>query len=109
MDHDRHTMDVTYRLESGGRYRFGPPRMLGLDKVRPEVVRREISWLEGAWYDQRRVKETQEKLQKTGLFSLMQLTRLRRRRLRRTVFPSALKLDGTTALHHQPGPAVPHR
>jgi len=73
VDHDRHTMDITYRLESGGRYRFGPPRMVGLDKVRAEVVHREISWLEGAWYDQRRVKETQEKLQKTGLFSLTRL------------------------------------
>lgn len=73
VDHDRHTMDVTYRLESGGRYRFGPVQMVGLDKVSPEVVRREISWLEGAWYDQRRVRETQDKLQKTGLFSLTRL------------------------------------
>ncbi len=70
VDHDQHTMEITYRLASGRRFRFGAPQILGLDKVRPEVVRREFSWLEGAWYDQRLLQTTQNKLHETGLFTL---------------------------------------
>lgn len=71
--HDTRTLDVVYYVASGPRMRFGPPRITGLRDVQPETLRREFSWFEGAWYDERLLQETQRKLQQTGLFSLVRV------------------------------------
>lgn len=73
VDHDKAAMYITYLLESGERLSFGTPRISGLEKVRLETVQREIVWTEGGWFDQELLEKTRDKLQESGLFTLVRV------------------------------------
>jgi len=73
VDHDTAVMSVVYLVVSGKRLQFGPAQIQGLQEVQAAAVQREISWFEGAWYDQDLVEQTREKLQGTGLFTLVRV------------------------------------
>lgn len=73
VDHDTAAMTVVYLVESGKRLQFGPVEIKGLQEVQAETIQREISWFEGAWYDLHLLEQTREKLQETGLFSLVRV------------------------------------
>ncbi len=73
VNHDDREAVVTYFAAPGAHLGFGPPRVEGLVEVRLETVLREIAWEEGAPYRRELLETTQERLQKTGLFSLVRL------------------------------------
>jgi translocation and assembly module TamA len=73
VNHDTNTLSVAYFIAAGKRMLFGPVRITGLREVQTETVQRQFSWFEGAWYDERLLKESQEKLQSTGLFSSVRI------------------------------------
>ena len=68
VDHDRRTMDVTFRLEPGPQARFGPLTIEGLDDVERELVLRRIGWREGELVTPARLEEARRSLIDTGLF-----------------------------------------
>jgi translocation and assembly module TamA len=76
IDHDAHTMAVTYRLDPGPSMRFGPATITGLERLDPDYVRHRIRWQEDAVYDNRTVDETRKALVESGLFSTVKITPL---------------------------------
>ena len=74
INHDTESATVTYFLALGEELAFGPPRLQGLDKVRPETVLREIPWQEGDTYRASLLVEAEEALRETGLFTVARVT-----------------------------------
>ncbi len=73
VNHDAHTMNVTFFMALGPRLYFGPARIDGLNEVRAETVLRELPWREGALYQAALLDKAQERLQRSGLFSVVRL------------------------------------
>jgi outer membrane protein insertion porin family len=63
-----YSVDVTYLVFEGPRVRFGETVIEGLEEVDPHIVRREIAWREGDWYEHTKVKETISRLHELRLF-----------------------------------------
>jgi translocation and assembly module TamA len=74
VDHDSHTMSVTYTLDPGPVLRFGPAAISGLDRLDPKYVEGRVRWRQGAPYDNRSVDETRKALVESGLFSTVRIT-----------------------------------
>jgi translocation and assembly module TamA len=74
IDRDTQTMEVTYTLDPGPVMRFGPPEIVGLERLDPAYVEGRIRWQAGEVYDARKVEETRRALIETGLFSTVRIT-----------------------------------
>jgi translocation and assembly module TamA len=74
IDRDTQTMDVTYTLDPGPVMRFGPPAIVGLERLNPAYVEGRMRWQRGGVYDASKVDETRRALIETGLFSTVQIT-----------------------------------
>src|SRR5690348_11432112 len=68
------SMDVTYTLDPGPVLRFGPPSIVGLERLSPAYVEGRVRWQRGEVYDASKVDETRRALIETGLFSTVQIT-----------------------------------
>lgn len=71
VNHDEEGMYIAYHLASGERLRFGAARLHGLEKVREEVVLSTVAWKAGDWYDVALVEKTRDRLQTSGLYTLV--------------------------------------
>jgi translocation and assembly module TamA len=74
IDRDAQTMEVTYTLDPGPVMRFGPPEIVGLERLDPDYVQGRIRWQRGEIYDARQVEETRRALIESGLFSTVRIT-----------------------------------
>ncbi|SRR6266851_3602361 len=74
IDRDIQTMEVTYTLDPGPVMRFGPPEIVGLERLDPAYVEGRIRWQRGETYDARQVEETRRALIESGLFSTVRIT-----------------------------------
>src|SRR5262245_282250 len=66
-------VDVAYAVQEGSRYHIGELTISGQDKVKDELITREILLKPGNTYQLSRVTRTQERLYGTGLFSQVQI------------------------------------
>ncbi len=60
---------VTITIKEEKRVKFGEITVSGLVRTQPEVVRRELRFQTGDWYDPEKVEETRAALIRLGLFS----------------------------------------
>ncbi|MBS0655546.1 MAG: BamA/TamA family outer membrane protein, partial [Verrucomicrobia bacterium] len=68
-DAANHTLDATFFVEPGPLIRFGNIQLFGNSTVSAEAILKRILWKEGDHYDPKKIAETRESLEKTGLFS----------------------------------------
>lgn len=66
---DTTSVEVTYRVDAGAAARFGELRLLGLAKVRPQVVEESVPWKIDDVFDERGLATLRRNLYDTGLFS----------------------------------------
>lgn len=69
----RYAAAATYVIDAGRRVHFGPVSIDGLDEVAENLVRREINWREGDWYNQSLVEETIQDLYALNLFRVVRI------------------------------------
>ena len=69
VDHAATSVSVSFVLAPGAFVTFGATEIDGLATVDADVVRREVTWREGAPFDLRQVRATRRALSRTGLFS----------------------------------------
>jgi translocation and assembly module TamA len=64
------TAEVTYRVEAGPRYRFGPISVVGAEEVPEEKVAAQAARLvtPGDWFDERRLDRIQARVFELGVF-----------------------------------------
>jgi translocation and assembly module TamA len=74
VDHDDHSLEVTFVLAPGPEARFGPTTIHGLDSVEHDLVEGKIPWRQGDRYNGDLVAKLQRRLSETGLFSVVQVT-----------------------------------
>lgn len=76
VDHATQVMKVTYRVALGGRASFGALQISGIETVKERVVYDKLPWEEGQPFEQHLLVQFQERLYRTELFSLVQVTAL---------------------------------
>lgn len=64
------TVDVTWRIKSGPACTFGEARILGVSKVPPAVVARQIAFREGETFRLRLVEQSQQQVYGLGVFQV---------------------------------------
>ncbi|MGM0440577.1 MAG: autotransporter assembly complex protein TamA [Chlamydiota bacterium] len=65
------TMQVKLIIDKGPRAIFGETHIEGLQKVKPEVIKRHILWEKGEQYSIKKIAATKKALENLGLFSLV--------------------------------------
>ncbi|MEA3366135.1 MAG: BamA/TamA family outer membrane protein, partial [Candidatus Hydrogenedentes bacterium] len=73
VDHSTQTAEITFHLDTGPRMRFGQVRVAGLVNVAEGFVRKNLTWSEGDWFKASLLSETQTRLYKTRLFSIVRI------------------------------------
>jgi len=71
---DYKSATVTFSINPGDLARFGRLEIMGLDKTRDHVARREVTFKEGEIYRRRKIIDSQQYLYSTGLFSYVSLS-----------------------------------
>ena len=66
-------VDVTVNIAEGGRVRIGDITVIGLVRTQEKVVRRELLFQRGDWYDPDRVAQSRQALTRLGLFRSVQI------------------------------------
>ena len=74
IDKADHSMQVTYKLDSGPAAAFGVTTTTGLETVDQAYVDRRIKWTEGDLYDSRKVEAAQKALVDSNLFATVRVT-----------------------------------
>jgi translocation and assembly module TamA len=74
VDHATKGLSVTYLVEPGPPGRFGATTFDGLKSVKDEFLQGNISWHRGQEFNGDLIAELQERLTKTGLFSVVRIT-----------------------------------
>ena len=75
VDHDKRTLNATWRVDPGERVIFGEWTLTGLDSVEADYLRQFREWKPGETYDQRKIAATRRALMKTDLFAGIEVTR----------------------------------
>ena len=73
VDHEDHSVAVTFFVNPGPLAQFGPNRISGLVSVEEEVVRNTLPWKEGEVFNADLLDAGQKKLTSLGLFSLIRI------------------------------------
>jgi translocation and assembly module TamA len=73
VDHDKQTMTVTLKLDTGPPASFGALKIEGLDSVDERYVRLLLPWSEGEPFDSSKVEEGRQAVVATGLFSAVRI------------------------------------
>jgi translocation and assembly module TamA len=73
VDHDKHAMTVTLKVDTGPQANFGPLSIEGLDAVDEPYVRLLIPWQEGEPFDSSKVEEARQAIVSSGLFTAVRL------------------------------------
>jgi len=66
--------DVTYRIDRGGKFRFGKVEVSGNTKTYDRVVRRRLEVVDGITYSATKLKESKENLTRTSYFKDVKVT-----------------------------------
>jgi translocation and assembly module TamA len=74
IDHEAHSMAITYSLQPGPPMRFDGVTITGLQRLDPLYVERRVRWRQGEAFDNRKVDETRNALLAAGLFSTLKIT-----------------------------------
>ena len=72
-DAKEHTLDVTLHVQTGPQVHFGPLQITGNKSVNAETIHKYIFWKPGDLYDAKKVEKTESALEKTGLFTSVNL------------------------------------
>jgi len=73
VDHRLKTMDITFSLESGIRRHMRAVHLKGLRSIDENYIRKFIPWRERDIFDQRQIRALQARLNRTGLFSTIDI------------------------------------
>jgi outer membrane protein insertion porin family len=68
LDEDRHIVDLTYFVDPGKRVLVRRINVLGNERTRDDVVRRELRQMEGAWLSTAALQRSRQRLQRLGFF-----------------------------------------
>lgn len=98
VNHDTHTVNVTFFMALGPRLYFGPVSIEGLEEVRADTVIRELPWREGELYHAALLDEARIRLQRTGLFSMVRLRTAAREHIEDSRIPIIIE---TTERRHR--------
>ena len=71
--HQSHTMAVEFNLNTGPLVKLGPTTLKGYREVDEDFIRKHIAWRPGDPYDSALLKQTNQALLATGLFTSVQL------------------------------------
>ncbi len=74
VDMKENTVDAASCVHKGPLTAFGPTTIYGIEHINPHMIRNKISWKEGEIYDSDLVRETQNRLLKTELFSSVMIS-----------------------------------
>lgn len=72
-DVSKHVLTVHLQVEKGPLITFGALNIQGLKTVDPSVITKQLSWNAGDRYDPEKIIKTQQQIEKTGLFSSVQI------------------------------------
>ncbi|MBV9824414.1 MAG: BamA/TamA family outer membrane protein [Alphaproteobacteria bacterium] len=100
VDHDTHTMAVTYMLDPGPPMKFGSAAISGMERLDPAYVQNRIQWHAGDTYDNRTVDETRRRLIDSGQFSNVAITPIADPN---NPGQAAMKIDATERSHRTIG------
>lgn len=75
VDVPRRCAEVAYGLEPGRHAVFGPTTVTGLTSIPDQIALREVAYEEGRQYDAKRLKETQNRIRDTRLFSVVRVAK----------------------------------
>ncbi len=67
----KYSVHLTYFVDSGPVYHFGPTQWVGLKKTKKQFAEKKIAWKNKDPYDPRCIETTQSELEKTGLFTFV--------------------------------------
>ncbi len=73
LDKNKKTVSLVLNIDPGKRYYARRVIFSGNIKTQDQVLRREVSQLEGTWVSSKRIKDSQVRLDKTGYFSEVQV------------------------------------
>ena len=71
VDYTAETIDITFTVAPGERAVFGKTTIEGLEDVDREFVQRKIPWQEGRFYNPALIQEYQNRISRTGLFTMV--------------------------------------
>lgn len=71
---DEDLVDVTYDIQKGSKVYFGRIEVVGNDKTRDKVIRRELEIQEGDLYSSTRVEVSRQKVARLGFFENVNIT-----------------------------------
>ena len=69
VDHATRTLSADFTVDVGPVARFGPTTIDGTETVDEAVIERRLAWSENELFDRRKIRETREALNATGLFA----------------------------------------
>lgn len=75
IEHGRRAMYLHFELERGPLARYGPVEFSGLNRVRPDLIHKTLSWEEGDVFDGTEVRAFQRRVMDLGLFSSARIIR----------------------------------
>lgn len=73
-DQAKHAVFVTLHISSGPLTYFGPVTIIGQKTIRTRFFEKKLAWCDGDRYNPKRIAETQELLEGTGLFRSVSIT-----------------------------------
>ncbi|MDF2549317.1 MAG: hypothetical protein K0S07_384 [Chlamydiales bacterium] len=74
VDVEKKTASVGYLVTSGPELKFGQIEIKGLETIQERLLCKKIAWREGQLYRESLVRKTQEKLDSTGLFQIVNIS-----------------------------------
>lgn len=72
-ENGKHIIDIAAQISSGNRIAVREISISGNNKTRDEVIRRELRQMEGATYDQSKIRRSAERLRQLGYFEDVQI------------------------------------
>ncbi len=69
LDKEKHQVAFNFVVDSGQRVYIRRINIVGNDKTRDEVIRREFRLVEGAWFDAEKIKKSRQRVDKLDYFS----------------------------------------
>lgn len=73
VDHERHWVDLQFRVHLGPKARFGHVSIQGLQTLQSEYVQDKITWKRGDMYEPKLVRDLKERLIQSELFSMVNI------------------------------------
>ena len=72
-DAQHHQVSVTLPIRVGPQVTWGPTEIMGLERVKPELVQQQLCWCLGTPYNLEQVESSRDRLLRLGLFNSVQI------------------------------------